>query len=94
MNRQNQLDGLEFNQYLILNESVYRNMDRLGVRHPQPRIRSLHEAMAGGPYRLMAELRGDVKFLGIDFSGMFTSQDYMIINPGIRIYRREPAGPG
>jgi hypothetical protein len=78
--------------FLVVNETVYKNMDRLGDRHPYEGIRAYRKAFEAAPYRLVAEFQKPVTFAGLDFSGTFTSQDYGLINPGIRIYQRDSAG--
>lgn len=73
--------------YLVLHEYFYKNMERLGDAHPSPEARRFHHALKASPYRLVAEFKQPVSFLGIDFSSWFSSNDYTIPNPGIRIYR-------
>ncbi len=75
--------------FMILNETFYKNADRLGDRHPYGRVRDFEHALAAAPYHLVAEYQKPVRFAGLDFSDSFTSQDYAIINPGIRIYQRD-----
>lgn len=77
--------------YLVVNESVYKNMERLGDRHPSEAIREFHHALDSAPYHLVAEFQKPVRFAGLDFSSTFTSQDYAIVNPGIRVYQRDAA---
>lgn len=75
--------------YLILHEYHYKNMERLGPRHPSAQSRLFHEALVNSRYRLIKEFKQPVSFLGIDFSGSFSSNDYTIVNPGIRIYQHQ-----
>ena len=76
---------------LVVNEYIYKNMDRLGPRHPSPAAYALQQTLDGGKFQLLAELKKPVSFFGIDFGRWFTSQDYQIINPGIRIYAYSPS---
>jgi len=73
--------------YLILNQGLYDNMERLRPGELSPAIDALRQVVHGGAYRLEAQIARPVEFFGIDFSDEFTSQDYQIINPGQRIYR-------
>lgn len=75
--------------YLVLNEYIYKSMERLGSKHPLEHYRQFHEALANSGYRPIKELKNPVNILGVDFSHSFASHDYTIVNPGIRIYRRE-----
>jgi 4-amino-4-deoxy-L-arabinose transferase-like glycosyltransferase len=76
-------------EYLVVNETVYGNMDRLGANHPRLEVRGLGDMLGSGRYyRLVTRFKPPVVLWGLDFSGSFTSQDFVIINPGIRIYRR------
>lgn len=77
--------------YLVLNGFTYKSMERLGSRHPVQEIQRL-QAVLDREYTLVTEIDPPARFAGIDFSGRFTSQDYAIVNPGIRIYRRRQAG--
>mgnify|MGYP005815945263 CR=1 FL=1 len=75
--------------YLVVAEPIYGNLDRLGAAHPKPGVRALRPMLApGGPFVLEREFSVPVTFAGIDFGAGFRSQDFMIINPGIRVYRR------
>lgn len=73
--------------YLILHEYYYRDMERLGNRHPSTQSRLFHEGLLNSRYRLVKEFKQPVTFLGIDFSGSFSSNDYIVVNPGIRVYQ-------
>jgi hypothetical protein len=73
---------------VILNESIYLNAERLGERHPTPAVYQLVQAIDGAGYELQAEFKAPVTMFGLDFAGGFRSQDYAMINPGIRVYRR------
>lgn len=74
--------------HLIMNEYTYKNMDRLGDRHPFEWYRELNESLASSDYRLLREFKHRYEFLGIDFSWCFSAFDFSIVNPGIRIYTR------
>jgi hypothetical protein len=74
--------------YLILSEYFYKNMERLGDRHPSPEARRFYRALTTSPYRMIMEFKQPVSFLGMDFSSWFSSNDYTIPNPGIRIYQK------
>lgn len=82
---------LDDDAFLVLNGATYKNMERLGPRHPVQGIREL-QAVLDREYTLVTEIDPPVRFAGIDFSDRFTSQDYTNVNPGIRIYRRRQAG--
>jgi hypothetical protein len=73
--------------YLILHEYLYKNMERLGSRHPSAQARAFHQALLVSRYRLIKEFKQPVTFFGIDFSNSFSSNDYTIVNPGIRVYQ-------
>jgi hypothetical protein len=73
--------------YLILHEYHYKDMERLGPRHPLTQSRLFYEALVNSRYRLIKEFKQPVSFLGIDFSGSFSSNDYTVVNPGIRVYQ-------
>lgn len=73
--------------YLVLNELIYKNMERLGERHPYERVRIFHESLANSHYRRIKEFKQPIEAMGIDFSSWFTSHDYVIANPEIRIYQ-------
>lgn len=75
--------------YLILNEYLYKNMERLGNHHPSRQTRVFYDSLANSRYKLIKEFKYPIRFLGMDFSTSFSSYDYTIINPGIRIYARE-----
>lgn len=77
---------------LLLSEDVYGNMDRLGAAHPKPRIAQLARLLRpDGEYRLVRSFEPEIRFLGIDFTSWFRSQDYRIIEPGFRLYARNGA---
>lgn len=73
--------------YLVLHENLYKNMERLGHRHPLIQSRAFHASLVNSRYQLVKELKQPVEFLGLNFSGSFSSSDYTIVNPGIRIYQ-------
>lgn len=73
--------------YVILNELLYADMERLGNRHPRKEVREFYENMTNAKLKLVEEIKVPVQFLGLDFSGWFRSMDYAVINPGIRIYQ-------
>jgi len=75
--------------YLVLNEYLYKNMERLGDRHPLKQSHVFYESLVNSRYKQIKEFKHPIKFLGIDFSSSFSSHDYTIINPGIRIYMRK-----
>jgi len=74
-------------QYLVVHEFIYKNMERLGARHPQRQVYQLLQALQTGKYQLVREFKQPVEFLGLDFSSSFSAHDYSVVNPGIRIYR-------
>lgn len=73
--------------YLVLHENFYKNMERLGPRHPSPHIQAFHESLKNSRYRLIKEFKQPATLFGIDFSDSFSSNDYTIVNPGIRVYQ-------
>jgi hypothetical protein len=73
--------------YLVLHELLYADMERLGQRHPRKEVSEFHENMESAKLRLVKEFRVPFEFLGIDFSGWFEAMDFLVINPGIRIYQ-------
>lgn len=75
--------------YLILHEYFYQNMERLGPGHPLAAARVFHGTLKNSGYRLIKEFKQPVTFLGIDFSDSFSSNDYALVNPGIRVYQRQ-----
>lgn len=75
--------------YLVLNEYLYKDMERLGDRHPSRQSWIFYDSLVKSRYKLIKEFKYPIKFLGIDFSSSFSSHDYTVINPGIRIYARE-----
>jgi hypothetical protein len=77
-------DGMD---YIVLNESLYKNMERLGERHPLKQSRLFYQGLTAD-FRLVQEFKLPIRFAGIDFSGSYTSNDYSFVNPGIRIYER------
>jgi hypothetical protein len=76
-------------EYLILNEFTYKNMERLGARHPLAETYALYRALQSSRYRLIEQFKQPTAFLGVDFGDLFSEMDYTIPNPGIRIYRYE-----
>lgn len=74
--------------YLVLNEYIYKNMERLGDSYPSLQARRFYHGLTSGSYRLLVQFKQPVSFLGMDFSGWFAANDYGFVNPGIRIYRR------
>jgi hypothetical protein len=48
---------------------------------------------ADGPYRVVQRFEPEIRFLGLDFSPWFRSQDYRIIHPGFRVYARADVAP-
>ncbi len=72
--------------YLVLNEFIYKNMERLGPQHPDPYARMFYESLLSSHYKLIKQFKQPIKALGIDFSAWFTTQDYVIADPVIRIY--------
>lgn len=72
---------------VILHELFYRDMERLGHRHPRKEVVDFYEAMTGAGLKLVKEIKVPVKFLGMDFSSSFEAIDFSVINPGIRIYQ-------
>ena len=73
--------------YLILHEFTYKNMERLGPRNPHQHERVFHASLLNSRYKRIKEFKQPIEAMGIDFSSWFTSQDYAIANPEIRIYR-------
>lgn len=73
--------------YFVLHEYIYRNMERLGDRHPLSEVYDLGRALAKSRYSLLKEFKLPTEFLGVDFSTSFSSNDFTLVNPGIRIYR-------
>lgn len=73
--------------YLILHEFTYKNMERLRERHPDPHARVFHDSLLNSHYTRIGEFKQRIEAMGIDFSSWFTSQDYEIANPAIRIYK-------
>jgi hypothetical protein len=80
------LHGRRFD-YVVLHEIVYASLDRLGKQYPYPQPREFYRVL-NEEYSVQQELKLPIQFAGIDFSGAFTVNDYILINPGIRIYRR------
>jgi len=72
--------------YVIQNEFLYSDMERLGERHPRKEVREFNNTMGTKDLKLINEFKKPVRFLGIDFSRSYQAIDYMVINPGIRIY--------
>jgi hypothetical protein len=75
-------------RYIVINEYSYKNMERLGDRHPYEPHRQFHAALLRSNYRLLREFKHRYELLGVDFSWCFTAYDFSIVNPGIRIYAR------
>lgn len=73
--------------YLILHEYLYKNMERLGSRHPSAQAQAFYQALLQSRYRPIKEFKQRATIFGIDFSGSFSSNDYTLVNPGIRIYQ-------
>lgn len=73
--------------YLVLHEYLYKNMERLGDRHPLRQSRAFHASLISSRYRLVKEFKQPTQFLGVDFAASFSSNDYTIVNPGIRVYQ-------
>lgn len=74
--------------YVVLNETIYRNMERLGDRYPMPQSRAFYQTLNATGYAVWKELSIPIQLAGMDFSRYFTVNDYALINPHIRIYRR------
>lgn len=75
-------------QHLVVNEYSYKNMDRLGDRHPVEWYRQFRVSLSASDYRLINEFKHRYEFLGVDFSWCFSAFDFSVVNPGIRIYAR------
>lgn len=74
---------------LVLSEDVYANMDRLGSGHPKASVRRLAQTLRPeGPFRVVHRFEPELRFLGVDFSSWFRSQDYRVVRPGFRLYER------
>jgi 4-amino-4-deoxy-L-arabinose transferase-like glycosyltransferase len=73
--------------YIVLQEPVYANMERLGERHPLKQSGIFYEGLHRRGYALQREFKQPVQFAGIDFSHTFRSLDYVVVNPGMRVYR-------
>lgn len=73
--------------YLVLHGLLYDDMERLGDHHPRKEVREFYENMKSAKLRLVKEFKIPFEFMGIDFSGSFEAVDYLVINPGIRIYQ-------
>lgn len=85
---------LKTSEYLVLHEQLYADMERLGQRHPRKEVREFYENMKSIKLRLVKEIKVPFEFLGIDFSGSFEAVDFMVINPGIRIYQMSDKDAG
>ncbi len=81
------------NRWLVLNATTYANMDRLGATHPRPQVRELDEQLRSGAFELVAAFERKPVLGPLDLSAMFDSQDFQILNPGIRVYRRRATEP-
>lgn len=78
-------------EFLVVPEPIYRGLDRLGSQHPRAATRKLGELLGQSEaFQLALELKPPVVLAGIDFSHWFRSQDFFVINPGFRVYRRRP----
>ena len=78
-------------EFLVVPEPIYRGLDRLGSQHPRDATRKLGELLGQGKvFELALELKPPAVLAGVDFSHWFRSQDFFIINPGFRVYRRPP----
>ena len=73
--------------YLVLHEVIYKNMERLGPRHPYLQYRIFYDSLVNSHYKIIKEFKQPIKAMGVDFSSWFTSQDYAITDPEIRIYQ-------
>ena len=73
--------------YLILNEYTYKNMERLGDRNPSRQMKIFYESLSSSPYKLIKEFKKPAEIIGINFSKSYSSNDYSIVNPGIRVYK-------
>jgi 4-amino-4-deoxy-L-arabinose transferase-like glycosyltransferase len=73
--------------YLVLHELLYADMERLGERHPRKEVSEFYENMKSAKLTLVKEYKVPFEFLDIDFSGWFEAVDFLVINPGIRIYQ-------
>lgn len=73
--------------FLVLHEVLYRNMERLGERHPYKHMWQFYQSLLESRYKAVTAFKQPTEVLGMDFSSWFTSEDYLIVNPGIRIYR-------
>jgi hypothetical protein len=80
--------------YLVLHELLYADMERLGDRHPRKEVWEFYESMESAKLRLVKEFKIPIQFLGIDFSGLFEAMDFLVINPGIRIYQMPDKNSG
>lgn len=77
-------------EYVVLSEMTYASMDRLGDDHPTPIVRELRQGLIDGGYEVVQEFKQPTTMLGIDFADRFSAHDYLVVNPGIRIYRPAP----
>jgi len=77
--------------YLVVHENTFGNLDRLRGLHPSASARSLLEVLESGRFELLREFKRPVAIAGVDFSQRFQALDYRVVNPGIRIYRRDDA---
>lgn len=73
--------------YLVLHEFIYKNMERLGPRNPYLQYWIFYESLVNSRYKIIKEFKQPIKVMGVDFSSWFTSQDYAITDPAIRIYQ-------
>lgn len=78
--------------YVVLPETIYANMERLGSRHPYKQSRIFYDLLTQR-YEPIWELKLPVAFAGVDFSSSYRATDYTIVNPGIRVYRNRDLHP-
>lgn len=74
-------------EYVILNEMLYSDMERLSSMHPREEVRDFHEVIKNTKMKLVKEIKVPVQFFGMDFSRSYAAIDFTVINPGIRIYQ-------
>ncbi len=73
--------------FLVLHEDLYKNMERLGERHPDKNMWEFFRSLRKSRYKMVTEFKQPMEVFGIDFSGWFTENDYLFANLGIRIYQ-------
>lgn len=76
---------------VVLHELFYVDMERLGSNHPRKEVWEFFEALTKTQFKLIKEIKMPVQLLGVDFSGSFDAIDYIVVNPGIRIYQLSQA---